>query len=312
MDIQEILKELEHFEEGKFPRKALKEAIAQRETITPELLKILEWAKDHIEEIYESSTYMAHTYALFLLAQFREKQAYPLIVKFFSIPGEMPTDVSGDIVTEDLHKILAAVSHGEMGPMMSLAENDQVDEYTRDAALTGLTTLVACGEVPREDVMAYFQSLFRGKLERTFSHVWNGLVEESTRLYPEEVYEDIKQAYKDELVEPFFIHLKDVEEVLAQDKEKVLQDLRNDPRYHLITDTISEMECWACFRTPEQERKRIKKMEKLLKKQAKKLPSPRHESPKSQPVTRKTKKVGRNDPCPCGSGKKYKKCCLNK
>ncbi|WP_295026772.1 SEC-C metal-binding domain-containing protein, partial [Ruminococcus sp.] len=23
----------------------------------------------------------------------------------------------------------------------------------------------------------------------------------------------------------------------------------------------------------------------------------------------KGKKVGRNDPCPCGSGKKYKKCC---
>ncbi|MDT8324176.1 MAG: SEC-C metal-binding domain-containing protein, partial [Bacteroidota bacterium] len=22
--------------------------------------------------------------------------------------------------------------------------------------------------------------------------------------------------------------------------------------------------------------------------------------------------VGRNDPCPCGSGKKYKKCCLAK
>jgi preprotein translocase subunit SecA len=27
----------------------------------------------------------------------------------------------------------------------------------------------------------------------------------------------------------------------------------------------------------------------------------------------KTKqKIGRNDPCPCGSGKKYKKCCLGK
>ena len=24
----------------------------------------------------------------------------------------------------------------------------------------------------------------------------------------------------------------------------------------------------------------------------------------------KEKKVGRNDPCPCGSGKKYKQCCL--
>lgn len=26
----------------------------------------------------------------------------------------------------------------------------------------------------------------------------------------------------------------------------------------------------------------------------------------------KSKKIGRNDPCPCGSGKKYKKCCLGK
>jgi preprotein translocase subunit SecA len=29
----------------------------------------------------------------------------------------------------------------------------------------------------------------------------------------------------------------------------------------------------------------------------------------SRPVTRQVEKVGRNDPCPCGSGKKYKKCC---
>ncbi|MFC7786014.1 SEC-C metal-binding domain-containing protein [Rossellomorea sp. GCM10028870] len=28
-----------------------------------------------------------------------------------------------------------------------------------------------------------------------------------------------------------------------------------------------------------------------------------------QPVINE-EKVGRNDPCPCGSGKKYKKCCL--
>ncbi len=30
-----------------------------------------------------------------------------------------------------------------------------------------------------------------------------------------------------------------------------------------------------------------------------------------QPHVRKTPKVGRNDPCPCGSGKKYKRCCLH-
>ena len=30
-------------------------------------------------------------------------------------------------------------------------------------------------------------------------------------------------------------------------------------------------------------------------------------TPKKQP--RKVTKIGRNDPCPCGSGKKYKNCC---
>ncbi|WP_006745805.1 SEC-C metal-binding domain-containing protein [Thioalkalivibrio paradoxus] len=30
------------------------------------------------------------------------------------------------------------------------------------------------------------------------------------------------------------------------------------------------------------------------------------------PYVREHPKVGRNDPCPCGSGRKYKKCCLGK
>ncbi len=34
--------------------------------------------------------------------------------------------------------------------------------------------------------------------------------------------------------------------------------------------------------------------------------------PERKPVKRVTEKVGRNDPCPCGSGKKYKKCCGGK
>ena len=33
---------------------------------------------------------------------------------------------------------------------------------------------------------------------------------------------------------------------------------------------------------------------------------------KKQPVRNKATKVGPNDPCPCGSGKKYKKCCMQK
>ena len=38
---------------------------------------------------------------------------------------------------------------------------------------------------------------------------------------------------------------------------------------------------------------------------AKKGPEKRRTEPKKE-------KIGRNDPCPCGSGKKYKKCCMGK
>jgi len=40
--------------------------------------------------------------------------------------------------------------------------------------------------------------------------------------------------------------------------------------------------------------------------------SPRSEAPDDlapEPIKRSHEKVGRNDACPCGSGKKYKKCC---
>ena len=36
------------------------------------------------------------------------------------------------------------------------------------------------------------------------------------------------------------------------------------------------------------------------------------ESVKKAPIRNKAHKVGPNDPCPCGSGKKYKKCCMQK
>lgn len=38
--------------------------------------------------------------------------------------------------------------------------------------------------------------------------------------------------------------------------------------------------------------------------------TPQTDSGTPAPVSSEPK-VGRNDPCPCGSGKKYKKCCLS-
>jgi len=39
---------------------------------------------------------------------------------------------------------------------------------------------------------------------------------------------------------------------------------------------------------------------------------PQTQPPRQKPYSRSQPKVGRNDPCPCGSGRKYKNCCLRK
>src|SRR5437867_357550 len=79
------------------------------------------------------------------------------------------------------------------------------------------------------------------------SFVWNGLVSASNALYPEELYDDIKRTYDDDLIETFFIRLDDIDETLQRGKDRVLDELHHNQRYSLITDTISEMEGWACF-----------------------------------------------------------------
>lgn len=246
MTVEEILDDLRYYGDGKFPRTALKNAIARREEITPDLLEILEDAAQNIEDLPRG--YMAHLYAMFLLAQFREERAYPLIVDFFSTPGEVVMDVTGDVVTEYLGRILASVSGGDPGLMKTLVENEEANEYVRSAAFRGLTSLVIQGELPREEMMVYLQHLFRGGIIREHSVLWNTLVSDSVRLYPEEVYEDIKQAYKDGLVETFFVGFEDVERALARGKEQTLEELQDfSHHYDLVEDVISEMEWWAGF-----------------------------------------------------------------
>ena len=245
MDVQEILPQFAT-NTGTFPREAVAQAIAQREVITPELLRVLAEAQHNIEDLPESDS-MAHIYAMYLLAQFREPRAYPLIVEFFSIPGDIALDTTGDVATEDLGRILASVSCGDIRLMTSLVENAHANEYVRVAALRGLVTLVACGEQARDDIIAYFQGLFQGKIARDMSFVWYGLVAASHDLYPEELYDDIKHAFAEELIETGFIGLDDIDETLKRGKEHVLDALQQNTRYSLITDTITEMEWWACF-----------------------------------------------------------------
>jgi len=246
MEIAEILREFERFN-GKFAR-AAEAAVARREEITPELLRVLEDAVDRAAQLDAEGDYMAHLYAMFLLAQFRETRAYPLVVRFVSLPSDLLDSLCGDFLTGGLGQVLPSVCGGELAGIQSLIENEDTDQWVRGSALSSLVTLVATGQKNRDEIVSYFTGLFRGKLARRWSHVWDALVSYSSDLYPEELFDDIKQAYKEGLVDLSYIGFDDVERDLAEGKDAVLARLAADPNRRLIDDTVAEMGWWACFR----------------------------------------------------------------
>jgi hypothetical protein len=106
--------------DGYFARAAVTEALARRDEIVPELLRILEAVADDPQRYAKEPDHMALTYAMFLLAQFRETRACPLLVRIFSAPGETAFDLVGETVTEDLCSILASVSGGDLNGMRGM------------------------------------------------------------------------------------------------------------------------------------------------------------------------------------------------
>jgi Protein of unknown function (DUF1186)/SEC-C motif len=286
---------------GEFAQAAVEAAVACQEEIAPELLRILEETVDRAVQLDAEGDYMAHLYAMFLLAQFRETRAYPLVVRFASLPGDLLDSLCGDFITEDLGQVLASVCGGELAGIQSLIENEATDEWVRGAALSSLVTLVAAGQKSRGEIVSYFAGLFRGKLLRKWSHVWDTLISYSSDLYSEELLDDIKQAYEDGLVDPGYIGFDDVKRDMAMGKDRILARLADNPHRRLVDDTVAEMGWWACFR--EGSRNGANSPTEVLSKT-----KPRPDVAASQ-IIRAAPKIGRNERCPCGSGKKYKKCC---
>lgn len=106
MEIADILKSFDTFE-GVYKHFEVDEAIKQRAAITPHLIKILENILSNPELFTRNENhYYGHMYAIMLLAHFKEAKAHETIIKLFSLPGEMPHDIFGSIVTEELKYIL--------------------------------------------------------------------------------------------------------------------------------------------------------------------------------------------------------------
>jgi hypothetical protein len=148
-------------------------------------------------------------------------------------------------------------------------------------------------------------------------------VDELGFLNPLEVQGEIEAAFKQELVNEGIIDWEYFEDYLLHpDQPGECPNLKRK-RPAAIEDTVEELRSWACFAEkpitplfPRQDESPIivdpfydvpdsldeddDEWERPLQSPPADLLTIRHDAPR----------VGRNDPCPCGSGKKYKKCCL--
>lgn len=226
--------------DGPYPEEGLIESIEKQELITPGLLKVLQNSLDDPQGVIDRDDYMMSIFSMYLLAQFREKKAYPVIIDFFSMPDHKAMEIVGDMYIEDLGRILASVSCGDISLLQGLIENREAQELLRAAAVEALLVLVNVGEISRDMVIDYFKTLFAGKLERQRSPVWVSLVSASVDLYPQEVWVEIETAFFDDLVDERLIDRGKVDDVLALEKEQVLEAFFKKSQYSLIEDVIQE------------------------------------------------------------------------
>jgi hypothetical protein len=79
-------------------------------------------------------------------------------------------DATGDIVTEDLNRILASVCQGDLSLIKQLIEDSKQNEFVHSAALKSLVVLYNGDQLTREELITYFQTLINDKLEQEEEH----------------------------------------------------------------------------------------------------------------------------------------------
>jgi hypothetical protein len=86
-------------------------------------------------------------------------------------------------------------------------------------------------------------------------------------------------------------------------------DLRKVERWHRLAELLVSEEIISAGLTSELPEEEPTILQRRLAGDWTEPPAVVTESPSRAPVVRRKGRVGRNAPCPCGSGKKYKRCC---
>ena len=254
MEISEILEAFRIYD-GRYKREHVSAAMEMREEITPHLIGILETLfSDPTPYLDDDSDLFDHMYAVMLLGYFREARAHDIIVEVFSMPDRIPSDLFGDIVTENLPVILYKTCNGSLDRIRELVLNHDAYDFCRSSALEAMAYAMFDGVLSRDELLDFFGSLFTGNEAEPDSSFWASLTSLICSLHPEELMPVIKKAFEDDLIELFFIDEEDVEMALRGSKEAALEKVKKDFEGRMSEDVHSQMSWWATFEEPVSEK----------------------------------------------------------
>jgi hypothetical protein len=318
------------------PLAALAAADQQREAVTPRLLEAMADALDDPDALFdEDETLFA--YALYLLAKWREPRAHPLMIRWLSLPGEGAFDLAGDVVTQDAPRLLAATCGGDLAEIKRLIVNPRINEWCRGSAIESLVVLAAWGEVPRESVVGYYRWLLEEGLDADWPGAWDAVACACADIEAIELFPFLRGAYEEDLLDPGVMAPGDLDDIEHLPRGETFAAFRR--HRPPVDDVARATSWWGCFDSsgnddgvdgPGEEDDEfddddpddaddidLDEGDSGDEADAADVESEAGDAGESaregwQPPApvRAGPKVGRNDPCPCGSGKKYKKCCL--
>lgn len=281
-----------------FPYSAVFEAQLAQEEITPHLLDVItELAREPARAI--ASDYMLHLYAICLLAKFRETRAYRPMIQLAAQPDEIAEEIFGDFISENLGRAIASVCDGDLGPIKSLVENQTINVWVRGAGMTALAYRFLESEPEAKEAPLYLETVGNREAERLRELPTDQRDTSFLSLVVFALCDTDPTAAMDSIRGWFDLDLIDETMSTLEEVEDGTQESFNEHREHIcggksgyVRNAIDEMEHWVCF-DPDEDEEDLDYSDEDFQ----------------IPYVREEPKIGRNEPCPCGSGKKYKKCC---
>lgn len=301
MNANEVLSALN--QKNEVPISAILTALERSEEVTPTLLDFLEYILNNFQtaDVTERSDIIT---TLFILAKLKEQKAFPYIIKIASLHDDWPEQILGDAHTESLTSLLVSTYNDDLPAIKHLIENRQANLWSRTAALESLHGLFALEIITRQELVNYYADLLNTSIIEDEEFVpW--LIDAINSMYPVELYNEATSLISKPSFDHTIITQKNIDDTLdlgmteclnqniySREDLKPVETVINNVKWLYGTyenqddEDSEEEECQGCnFCKDEKEDEGIMYKRPFIK-------------------------IGRNELCPCISGKKYKKCCL--